>query len=189
MVSPGLAVDLAQAASDARMTQAEFDGLILGVFNTAVAGAVLAFAMVAFDKVLKHNPGNPGHSSNPGHSDNPGHSGNPGHSIEDIISRAGMQPYEYHWFPAPEEEEEPSPRKPVYKRTKIVNSFVVVMTRKKDTCMIKLYEYLEGWKKKLRATWSGSGLDVAACDDKFVHIVETVRQAEAERKAALRKYI
>lgn len=111
--------------------------------------------------------------------DNPS---NPSSSMtSDIVARAGMKEYEYRYFPEPEE-----PRKPrVYPYTKVrrIGPYEVRMTRTDDTCTIKLYEYLEGWKRKLKATWTG--IEKVECDRKFDEIAEVIRQVRFEHKTAL----
>lgn len=99
--------------------------------------------------------------------------GNPGSSsaTSDIIARASMKEYEYRYFP--ESEEEPKHRVYPYTRTKEIGPYVIKMTRTDGSGMIKLYEYLEGWRKKLRATWSG--LDKVECETKFEQIASVVR--------------
>jgi len=54
------------------------------------------------------------------------------------------------------------------------------MMRTDGSCTIKLYENLEGWKKKLRATWTG--LEKVECDRKFEEVIETVVQVRFEEK-------
>jgi len=113
-----------------------------------------------------------------------GSSGNPGNPdgiTSDIISRAGLKEYEYRYFPPPEEETKP--RVYAYTRRRTIGSYEVQLTRTDDSCSIKLYEYLPGWKKKLRATWTGIG--EAECDRKFLEVVETVIQVRFEHKMAL----
>ncbi|MBA7693612.1 hypothetical protein ES703_102199 [subsurface metagenome] len=107
--------------------------------------------------------------------------GNPGEMTPEIISRAGLREYEYRYFPPTEEERKP--RVYVYTRRRTIGSYEVQMTRTDDSCSIKLYEFLPGWKRKLRATWTGIG--VAECDRKFLEVVETVIQVRFERKTGL----
>lgn len=103
--------------------------------------------------------------------------------VSAIIARTGMKEYEYRYFPEPEEE--PKHRVYPYTRTRVIGPYEIKMTRTDSACMVKLYEYLEGWKKKLRATWSG--LDVGECVNKFEQIASTTRQVRAEQKSALRR--
>jgi len=71
-------------------------------------------------------------------------------------------------------------RGPVSTRTRNVGHYSIVMTRTDGTCMIKLYENLEGWRRKLRAIWSG--FDVYECGKKFEQVVEAVIQVRFEYK-------
>ncbi len=104
------------------------------------------------------NPGNP--------------SSSPSSMTSDILSRSGLKPFEYHWFPTPEEPGKP--RAYPYTRTKNVGPYSVQMTRTNGTCTIRLYEFLEGWKKKLRGIWTG--MEVAECEAKFEKVAEVVKQ-------------
>lgn len=115
-----------------------------------------------------------------GISSNPYNPGNPS-TTSDIIRRTELKEYEYKWFPPPEEEK--PPRMHPYTRTRNVGTYSVVMTRTDDTCTIKLYEFLEGWKKKLVATWTGIGK--VECDKKLEQVVDTVIQVRFEEKTAL----
>lgn len=110
-----------------------------------------------------------------------GSSSNPDTVTKDIIARAGLKEYEYKWFPPPEEEVKP--RVHLYTRTKSIGPYTVVMTRTDSACMVRLYEYLEGWRKKLRATWSGLGR--VECDRKFEEVCEVIREVRFETKTAL----
>jgi len=166
MLPDNVTHQLFEAMQDQQITTAETAGMMTTVFSSAITGMVMAFGMVMFNRVTKHNPGNPG---------------NPGEMAPDIISRAGMKEYEYRYFPPTEEEGKP--RVYAYTRRRTIGSFEVQMTRTDDSCMIKLYEFLPGWKKKLRATWTGIG--VAECDKKFLEVVETVIQVRFEHKTAL----
>lgn len=112
------------------------------------------------------------------------HSGNPRNPdgiTSDIIFRAGLKEYEYRYFPPVEEERKP--RLYAYTRRRTIGSYEVQMTRTDGSCSIKLYEFLPGWKRKLRATWTGIG--VAECDRKFLEVVETVIQVRFEHKTQL----
>lgn len=110
--------------------------------------------------------------------DNPG----PRPELDDIIRRSGMQEFEYTWFPP--SEEVPKRRVYPYTRQRDVNQYSIVLTRTASACTIKLYENLEGWKRKLRATWTG--VEKTECDRKFEQITETVRQVIFEHKAGLK---
>jgi len=111
-----------------------------------------------------------------------GNPGNPSSSMTyDIITRSGLKEFEYKWFPSPEEER-PGRMYP-YTRTKQVGSYEVKMTRTDGTCTVKLYEFLEGWRKKLRATWTG--MEKAECDSKFERVVEVVKQVRFERRTEM----
>lgn len=111
-----------------------------------------------------------------------GNPGSPSSSMtSDIIARAGLKEYEYRYFPEPAEER--VPRAYPYTKTRHVGPYEVRMTRTDSTCSIRLYEFLEGWKKKLRATWTGFGR--AECDAKFEKVAEVVRQVRFEHKTAL----
>ena len=92
-----------------------------------------------------------------------------------------MKEYEYRWFPEPEE---PRPTRAYpYTRTRTVGSYEVRMTRTDGTCTVKLYEYLEGWKKKLKATWTG--MEKAECEAKFEQVAEVIKQVRFEAKTAM----
>jgi len=97
-----------------------------------------------------------------------------------IINRTAMKPYEFHWFPPQPEPHRKRPLAP-YKMTKNFAHYSLVMTRTMTTCNIKLYEFIEGWNKKLRATWSGpalTGTDRYECDRKFEEIANAIREEE-----------
>lgn len=113
---------------------------------------------------------------NPGNPDNPTSS-----TTSEVISRTGMKEYEYRWFPPPAEER-PGRVYP-YMRKRDVGHYALIMTRTDGACTIKLYEYLEGWRQKLKATWSA--LDKPECDAKFEEITKTIRQVILEEKTAL----
>jgi len=111
-----------------------------------------------------------------------GNHGNPsGLETDTIITRTGMKEYEYRYFPPPDEER--APRAYPYKKTRHIGHYELVMTRTDSACMIKMYEFLEGWKKKLRATWSS--LDKPECDAKFEEIADTIRQVIFETKTQM----
>lgn len=119
---------------------------------------------------------------------NPSSLGNPGNpsdvsssTTSAIISRTGMKEYEYTWFPPPAEER-PGRIYP-YRKKRDVSHYSIVMTRTNGACTIKLYENLEGWRQKLRATWTA--LDKPECDMKFEEIAGTIRQVVFEEKTAL----
>lgn len=102
-------------------------------------------------------------------------------TTSDIVSRTGMKEYEYKWFPPPPEER---PRRVYpYTRTKNIGNYQLRMTRSDSTYTIKLLEFLEGWKSKLRATWSS--LDKAECNAKFEQIADVIKQVRFEHKTAL----
>lgn len=111
--------------------------------------------------------------------------GNPGNPVssttEKIISRSGLKEYEYRWFPPPEEEAKP--RRYASRRVKNISHYSVVMTRTDNTCTVRLYEFLEGWRRKLRATWTGFGKE--ECDRKFDEVCDAVKQAVLEEKTAM----
>ncbi len=172
MLPDNITLELFEAMEDQRITTAETTGMMTTVFSSAIGGMVMVFGMMMFNKVIKPNPGNPGHSSNPG---------NPGEMAPEIITRAGLKWYEYKYFPPSEEERKP--RAYAYTRRRTIGSFEVQMTRTDDSCSIKLYEFLPGWKKKLRATWTGIG--IAECDKKFLEVVDTVVQVRFEHKTQL----
>ena len=96
----------------------------------------------------------------------------------DIIRRAGLQEYEYRYFP-PSVSERPHRVYP-YMRTREINVYTIQMTRTVGACQIKVYENLAGGRRKLRATWSG--MEKAECEKKFEAISETVRQVVFEYK-------
>ena len=169
MLPDNVTLDLFEAMQDQQITTAETAGMITSVFSSAISAMVMAFGMLMFNKVIKSNPGNPG---------NPG---NPDGITSEVISRAGLKPYEYKYFPPPEEESKP--RVYAYTRRRTIGSYEVQMTRTDDSCSIKLYEFLPGWKKKLRATWTGIGK--GECDKKFLEVVEAVVQVRFEHKTAL----
>lgn len=109
-------------------------------------------------------------------------SGNPGSpQIEEIIYRAGLKEFEPTFFPIVAEER-PSRVFP-YTRTRNVSVYTIYMTGTDGSCTIKLYENLPGWKRKLRATWSGIGK--VECNRKFEEISETIRQVIYEYKTSL----
>lgn len=115
---------------------------------------------------------------------NPGNPTNPTSSMTyDIIARTGMKEYEYKYFPPPAEER-PGRVYP-YTRTKNIGPYSVVMTRSDGTCTIKLYEFLEGWRKKLRATWTG--FEKPECEHKFEQVYEAAKQVRAEHIIEMRK--
>jgi len=108
--------------------------------------------------------------------------GNPtGSETSDIIARTGMKEFEYKWFPEPEEER-PGRVYP-YTRTKQIGSYEIRMTRTDSTCTIRLYEFLSGWRKKLRATWTG--MEKAVCEAKFEKVASTIRQVRFEHKTQM----
>jgi len=156
-------LQLFEAMQDQQITTAETAGMMTTVFSSAISGMVMVFGMVMFNRVIKGNPGNPDGITS------------------DIISRAGLKEYEYRYFPPPEEERKP--RVYAYTRRRTIGSYEVRMTRTDDSCTIKLYEFLPGWKRKLRATWTGIG--IAECDRKFLEVVETVIQVRFEHKTQL----
>jgi len=122
---------------------------------------------------ILHNPGNPGSSSNP-----------TGSTTLDIIRRAGLKEYEYQWFPPPEKEGKPR-KGPSSTRTRNIGVYSIVMTRSDGSCTVKLYENLEGWKRKLKATWTG--IERFECDRKFNEVVDTVIQVRFEEKMKIQR--
>ena len=166
MLPDSVTQQLFEAMQDSVITTAETAGMMTAVFNSAMSGMVMVFSMVMFNRVISHNPGNPG---------------NPGDMASEIVSRAGLKAYEYKYFPPSEEESKP--RVYAYTRKRTIGSYEVQMTRTADSCAIKLYEFLPGWKKKLKATWTGIGK--AECDRKFLEVVEVAIQVRFEHKTAL----
>lgn len=152
-----------EALQDRVITAAESAQMMTTVFNGVVGAMVIAFGAMMLSKALGSG------------------SGNPGVMTPEIIARAGLKEYEYRWFPEPEEEVKP--RVYPYTRRKAIGSYLVVMTRTDEACAIKLYEYLEKGKRKLRATWTGLG--EAECDRKFEEVCEVIRQVRFEHKTAL----
>ncbi len=116
-----------------------------------------------------------------------GLSGNPerssGSMTSDIIRRAGMSEFEERHFPTKGVESERKLRGPVFTKSKQVGQYEIRMTRTNGTCTVKLYEFLEGWRRKLRATWSG--FSRPECDTKFVQVTEAVKQIRFEHKTRL----
>ncbi len=163
----GTFVKMQAALEDRVIEPTETRDMIVSAVSGLITAAVMAFMMVAFYKVVGGNPGNPG---NPGNSE-----------TSDIIARAGMRKHEYRWYPDPEEPARP--RVHPYTRTKEIGSYVIRMTRTDGTCMIRLYEFLEGWKKKLIATWSG--WEKTECDRKFEEVTEIIRQVRFEHKTQM----
>ncbi len=109
---------------------------------------------------------------------------NPGSSAtDDIIMRGRLKEYESRFFPSTGKES--VPKIVPFERTVNISTYAIVMTRKKGSCKIKLYENLEGWNRKLRATWSG--LDVYECDRKFEELVDITKQVVAEHRAVVRR--
>lgn len=141
--------------------------MVQQVFNSMITLMLAKFVLNDLPHAVLGNPGNP---SNPA-----------GSMTFDIIARAGLKEYEYRWFPEPEEPTKP--RVYAYTRSKTIGSYLIRMTRTDDACTIRLYEFLEGWKRKLRATWTGIGKE--ECDAKFEKVAETVRQVRYEHKTAM----
>lgn len=150
-----------RALEDRVVTASETAQMTATIVNAVAGAMVVALGMMVLNRAL-------GSSSNPG-------------TTEDIIARAGLKEYEYRYFPPPEEERKP--RVYLYTRRKTIGPYEIVLTATDEACMIKLYEYLEGWRRKLRATWSGLGR--AECDRKFEEVSETIRQVRFERRTAL----
>lgn len=101
--------------------------------------------------------------------------------VESIIARTGMREY----VPPPSqysraEESRKKRREPASVRTRNIGHFSIMESRTNGTGIIRLYENLEGWKRKLRAIWSGFGK--FECDKKFDEIVEAVIQVRFEHK-------
>ena len=113
---------------------------------------------------------------------------NPGNPISsevsEILRRTGMAEYEERHFPPSEGEGKPR-RGPAYTRTKNIGPYSVVMTRTDGTGTVKLYENLEGWKRKLRGTWTG--FSKAECSMKFEQVYETTKQVRAKNIYEMRK--
>ncbi len=112
--------------------------------------------------------------------DNP--SGSGGSGISEIVSRTGMKWYEPTYFPPTTGEGKP--RQSQYRQARQIGQYEIVMTRTGDNCTIKVYEFLEGWKKKLRATWTGIGRE--SCKNKFEQIALVIRQVRFEEKTRMR---
>jgi len=164
-----IAIQTQEATADQVVTTTEAQQLMATVFGSVIGAMLITFGMVMFNRVLGSNPG-----GNPS-------TGNPGDTTETIISRAGLKEYEYKWFPEPEEEGKH--RVYAYTRRRWVGSYEIVMFGTKDTCMIKMYEYLEGGKRRLQATWSG--ISKEECANKFEKVCEVVKQVRFEHKTAL----
>ena len=111
--------------------------------------------------------------------------GNPTSSsmTSEIIARAGLKEHEEIWFPPPGEGK-PKRAYP-YRRVKNIGVYSVTMTRTNGSCMIRLFEFLEGWRQKLRATWTG--YEKPECDRKFEEVCEAVKQVRAEHIYEMRK--
>lgn len=139
-----------------------------------VSSSMITLMLAKF--ILNDAPHAIGLSPNPGNPD-------PGSTTGDIIRRAGLQEYEYHWFPTPEETR-PARVYP-YQRIRNIGVYSIVMTRTDGSCSVKLYENLEGWKRALRATWTGYGKD--ECARKFEEVIETVMQVRFEEKMKIRE--
>lgn len=137
-----------------------------------IASGMITMMLAKF--MLNDLPHAVGISSNPSSTSGSG-------MTSDIISRAGLKEYEYQRFPPPLEAK-PGRVYP-YTRTRTIGSYIIQMTRTDGTCKVKLYEFLEGWKKKLRAIWTG--MEKTECDRKFEEVVETVIQVRYEYKTAL----
>ena len=176
MIPVGALLQLQGATEDNVVTQAETTQMIMSVVNSAMGGIVVAFAMLALTRAVGGNPG--------GH--NPGNPGNPSTEAVDIVGRARLKWYEPPPGWAYGEREEGKMRKPpTSARTKTIGSYVIKSERRGEDCSIKLYENLEGWKTKLRGTWTGSyGFE---CDKKFREVEEAVRQVRFERRTQLRR--
>lgn len=153
-----------EALQDQVVTGSESAQMMTTVFNGVIGAMVIAFGVMMVSKALGSNPGNPGVMT------------------PEIIARAGLKEYEYKWFPEPEEGVKP--RVHIYTRRKYIGSYEVVLTSTDETCTLKLYEYLEDGKRKLRATWTGIGR--AECARKFEQVVEVTRQVRFEQRTALR---
>jgi len=109
---------------------------------------------------------------------------NPDGMTGDIVARSGLIPYELHpMVPGIEKEEAAKKRLPVSVRSKPVGVYEVIAKRWKESCSVKLYENLPGWKKKLRAYRSVDR--VGECDALFERTVEAVKQVRFEYKTAL----
>lgn len=140
--------------------------MIQQFFGSMVTLMLAKFMLNDVPHAVFSNPGNPGSSE-----------------TSDIVSRTGMSWYEYRYFPPSEVER--VPRAYPYTRVKNIGHYSVQMTRTNGTCTIKLFEFLEGWKKNLRATWTGAGKP--ECDAKFEQVAETVKQVRAERVIEMRR--
>ena len=100
--------------------------------------------------------------------------------VEAIVRRAGMREYVPPPFSVLSEGEAKRRRRPTSTRTRNVGHYSIIMTRIDGSCMIKFYENLEDWRRKLRAVWNG--LDKVECDRKFEQVVETAVQVRYEYK-------
>lgn len=147
---------------DGVVTGQETTQIITSVFNSIVGGLAVAFMLLVVDRAIGGSNPNPG-------------------TTEEVIARAGLKEYEYRYFPEPEEERKP--RVYPYTRRASVGAYEIVMTATDGACTIKLYEYLEGMRRKLRATWSG--LSREECDAKFREVVGVVHQVRFEHMTAL----
>ena len=102
-----------------------------------------------------------------------------------IIQRAGLGYYmPPKFFPA-ERETEPTRRRkpPLSTRIKNVGSYQVRMELRKDSCSIKLYEFLYGGTTKTRGTWTG--MSKPECEAKFNQVVDVINQVRFEEKTQL----
>lgn len=162
-----ISIQMQEAMEDQVITHAEATRVITTVFGSAVGAILIAFGMVMFSKVLGGNP-----------------SSNPGILTDEIITRAGLRPYELKFIPR---EEEPIRKRkpPAVVRSMDVGPYRIRQEFRDDHCIIKLYEYLPGLKRKLVATKSEIGY--VECEKLFKDVVDTINQVRFEHKTALRR--
>lgn len=104
---------------------------------------------------------------------------------EAILSRTGLGRFQSRYFPPGESETTKKRKPPLSVRTKAVGPYEVRMELRKDSCMIKLYEFLVGGRTKLLATWTGGSKP--ECEAKFTKVVETITQVRLEEKTRMMK--
>ena len=110
---------------------------------------------------------------------------NPGTSSEtdEIIRRSGLGYYTPPKFIPSEREPTRHRKPPLSVRSKNIGTYQVRMELRKDSCSVKLYEFLAGGITKTRGTWSG--MSKAECESKFDQVVEVVKQVRFEEKTKL----
>jgi len=108
--------------------------------------------------------------------------------VNEILARAGLARYR------PVSGKRGSESKlgpgPATTATHEVGPFEIVWKQRAESCVIRLYENLAGWRRKLRGQWSGN--NPAECLKKFNQVVEVTRETRAQKKLeqikALRGY-